>query len=425
MFRPFTALPNGLLRSATRVAGPAMPKTGVFAALEHRDFRLLLLGNLATQLGQWTQQVGQGWLVYQLTHSEFQLGLVAFCNGMGMVMGSPVGGALADRFQRRKVISFSQTMLAAIALTLAFLVMTGHIQIWNMYLTALGSGILFGINGPSRQSLVHDMVSPQHLSNAIALNTVTMNSMRVIGPSIGGAMIGTVGIQGTFFMQAGGYVTALVMLFFMRSNNTSTAAGTPFFSSIVAGTKYVRRQPVIATLLAMAVFSALLGMVYQPLMPAYVGKVLHSNEGSLLGWILTCGGVGGLFGAFGVALLGEFRWKGRLLLGVVICTGLLQALLGGVSALPVVFFTVAGLGFTGAITLTMNNTLLQTMVDDEYRGRVMSLYFISFGIQPIGALVAGRIAESWGLQHTLLGTGALVAAGMVMVALLARRVREL
>ncbi|MBI3744245.1 MAG: MFS transporter [Chloroflexi bacterium] len=113
------------------------------------------------------------------------------------------------------------------------------------------------------------------------------------------------------------------------------------------------------------------------------------------------------------------------MLVVLISTGLLQALLGGVSALPVVFLTMAGLGFTGAITLTMNNTLLQTIVDDEYRGRVMSLYFISFGIQPIGALVAGRIAESWGLQPTLVGTGALVAAGMFVVSLLARRVRDL
>ncbi|MEE9286417.1 MAG: MFS transporter [Dehalococcoidia bacterium] len=415
---PTTTAPHGDARA---------PRTHIYAALAHRDFRLLLAGNVATQLGQWTQQVGKGWLVYTLTQSTLQLGLVSFFMGLGMLLGAPVGGALADRFNRRKVILASQTALVIIALFLAFLVLTDAIRIWHIYILALLSGGGFATNGPSRQSLVHDLVGKRDLPNAIALNTVSMNSMRIIGPSIGGIMIGTVGIEGTFFVQAGGYVVAMILVLMMRTTPPpSDAIHDPMLQSMAAGARYARRDRTIALLLTIGFVSGFLGMAYMQLLPAYVGDVLKQDKGSVLGYLMTAGGIGGLLGALGVTLLGNFRWKGRLLVAAVATTGLLQLLLGGFSTLMVAIPVLAGLGAAGAITLTMTNTLLQTNVDDQYRGRVMSLYFmLSFSLAPLGVLFGGAIAESVGLQPTIMVLGALVIAAMAWIVISSPRIRRL
>lgn len=416
---------QSIARTAAHVGLP-FPRAETFAALAHRDFRLLLIGNMFTQLGQWTQQVGKGWLVYTLTGSPFQLGLVAFCNGAGMFVGAPIGGALADRFDRQKMMLVSQVSLMVIALVLAFLVFTDTIRIWHTYVTAFASGWFFAMNGPARQSLVHDIVGKRDLVNAIALNTVTMNSMRVLGPSLGGLLIATVGIEGTFFLQAGGYAGSLLAVLLMQAvTSPQPEARSAFFRSILDGANYARKDRTLATLLTIAFVSGLLGMVYMQLLPAYVGDVLHKDRGSVLGFLMTAGGVGGLLGAMGVAVMGDFRWKGRLLLTAVAATGLLQMGLGAFGHLEVAIFLLAGLGMANAITLTMNNSLIQTHVADHYRGRVMSLHFLTFSLQPLGVLVGGRIAEAIGLEPALLLLGGLVAGAMLGIAALSPRIHRL
>ena len=407
-------------------AGPP-PRTRIYAALAHRDFRLLMAGNVATQLGQWTQQVGKGWLVYTLTESTLQLGLVSFFMGVGMFMGAPVGGALADRFNRRRVILVSQVGLMVIALILAFLVLSDTVKIWHLYLGALASGTCFATNGPSRQSLVHDLVGKRDLPNAIALNTVSMNSMRVIGPAIGGVLVGTVGIEGTFFVQAAGYVVAMIMVLMMRTPPQPRIDDhRPMLQSMVEGARYARRDNTIALLLLIGFVSGFLGMAYMQLLPAYVGNVLNQDKGSVLAYLMAAGGAGGLVGALIVTFLGEFRWKGRLLVAAVTTTGLLLLLLGGTSSFAFAIPVLAALGAAGAITLTLTNTLLQVNVADQFRGRVMSLYFmLSFSLQPLGVLVSGAVAESVDLQPTIMALGATLVVAMLLIVISSARIRRL
>ncbi len=411
----------------------AQPRRGrMLAALAYRDYRLLVTGNLFTQLGQWTQMVGMGWLVYQLTGSELQLTLPPFFTGVGMFLGAPIGGALADRFDRRKTIIVSQGALMAVALALAMMVATDHVKIWYTYITAFLSGAFFATNGPSRQSLVHDIVGKQDLANAIALNTVVMNSMRVIGPALGGLLLGTAGIEGTFFLQAGTYVAGMGMALAMHPAAAPEARHRdPFFKSMLEGARYARRDRTLSRLLVVAFVGGLLGASYMPLMPAYVGDVLaFPGKGSMLGWLMMTGGVGGLVGALTVAAAGDIRWKGKLLFASVTATGALQAVLGAVGfldrgalwpAIPVLM----GLGTTSAITLTMNNILIQTNVEDQYRGRLLSLYFLSFSLQPIGTLIGGAVAEVIGLQEALILLGCIVAAAMTFLAFTSPTVRRL
>jgi MFS family permease len=197
-----------------------------------------------------------------------------------------------------------------------------------------------------------------------------------------------------------------------------------------AGAAYARRDPAIFKLLTIAFVAGLLGMSYMPLMPAYVGDILKMDRGSVFGWLMTAGGVGGLIGAVAITLAGDVRWKGRLLLAAVFGTGVLQLGLGALgylqeNALGPIIPVLAGLGMANAITLTMANTLLQTNVEDEYRGRVMAIYFISFSLQPLGSLAGGAIANSLGLEPSLILMGALVAAATLWIAVTSPLVRRL
>ena len=395
----------------------------MFSALAHRDFRLLLAGNLATQLGQWTQQVGKGWLVYELTGSPAQLGLVVFFQGIAMFVFSPIGGGLADRFNRRTVMMATQTGMMVVALLLAFLVLMDRIAIWQVYVLALASGAGFALNGPSRQSAVFELVGHRNLNNAIALNSLSMNSMRIVGPSIGGFLLGTVGTEGTFFVQAAGYVVALSTLIMMQHKFSARQAAAPFVQSLVHGIRYARSSNVIAPLLAIAFVSAIFGMSFIHLLAAYAGDVLGLDGGGFA-YLFVVAGAGGVVGALGVAALGNFDHGGKLLMGSLLATGLLLILLGA-GTLPMAIMALTGLGMSGAVTLAMANTLLQTHVQDDYRGRVMSLYHLSFGLAPIGTLAGGIMAEFVGLQIAMVVLGLAVITAILAIGTVSPRVREL
>ena len=397
-----------------------------FRALAHYDFRLLLVGNMFSQLGQWSMQVGKGWLVFELTGSPLQLGLVAFSQGVGMFLLAPLGGALADRFDRRRITLASQTVLMVVALTIAFIVITDVVQVWHLYITAFVMGGAFAINGPSRQSMVHDLVGKRDLTNAIALNSVTMNSMRVIGPSVGGVLVGTVGVEWTFLMQAGCYVAAMSTVLLMRqkrfeANDTQKES---FFTSMAQGFSYARRDPTISRLLIIALISSSMGMAYMHLLPAYVGDVLD-REGGTLGFLMTASGTGGLLAAAALTLAGSFRGRGSLLLFSVAMTGVMQIFLGGFGILVIAIPVLALLGTVGSINLVLNNTLLQTNVDDRYRGRVISLYFQTFSLSPLGALGGGAVAEIIGLQASLIIIGSIVTVSVLYIFATSPQIRRL
>jgi len=399
-------------------------RRGPMPALAHRDFRFLLAGNVFTGLGQWTQLVGKSWLVYELSGSTLQLGLVAFFQGIGMLL-SPVGGDFADRFDRRKVMLASQVGMVVIGVTIAVLVLTDAVRIWHIYLMALLGGAVFAFNSPSRQSLVFDIVGPKDISNAVALNGISMNSMRLVGPTVAGVLIGTVGVGGTFFMQAGCFLVAAGTALMLRPVPFSgPRSSAPILQSIKDGFSYARKDRTITDLLMITYIWSFLGMAYLQLMAAYAGDVL-GLDGEGFGYLMIAVGVGGMLGAAGIAVAGNFAARGKLLIGGVLSMGAMLMVLGASDILAVAIVALVGLGLGNTVSMLMSNLLLQTNVDDRYRGRVMSLFMISFAIVPLASLIGGSIAEAIGLRPVYIAFGALIVGLTLWLAMSSPRLRRL
>lgn len=397
----------------------------MFSSLAHRDFRLVLLGTFGVQFGQWTQQIGRGLLAWQLTKSEFQLGLVTMAMGLAMFLAAPIGGVLSDRFDRRKVIMVSQACLMANSLATALLVALNAITLSELYVLSFTNGALFAFNGPSRQAIIFEIVGKRDLPNAIALNSVTMNAMRVIGPAVGGIMVATVGIEGTFYIQSGGYVVSLLSVVAMRHVRAQETKETgSFLRNMADGLSYIRRTDVVRSLLIVSIIGSLLGTSFVPLMPAYVDHTLHLSD-SAFGYLMASLGGGAMLGSVFVAATGGSGGKGMLLIGVVVSTGALLMVLGGLPVVGVAAVALLGLGFCNAVTLALCNTLLQINLQDVYRGRVMSIYFLTFGLSSFGSLALGSVAEAMGLRVSFVGLGIMVLALIGFVNLRSSKVRRL
>lgn len=394
---------------------------GVFA---NREFRYLTGGTLFAQLGQWVQNLGQGWLVYQLTNSALQLSLVAVCGGAGMFLIGPIGGAASDRLDRRKLMIASQLAVTGIAVILAVLVYTGWIRVWHIYATAFLSSAAFSFNNPVRMAVLNDVVERRNLPKAIALNSILSNGTRVVGPSLGGALIAAIGVEGTYAAQAGLTLGAVGMTYALQGNwkpHVVDRAG--YWDSVMAGFRYIRSDSTLFILIMLSAATAILGWPWQQLMPAYAREALGANEREF-GILMSTIGVGAILGGILMVALNVGQ-SGRLLVGAIVAVGMLLMALGltHVFALSIVWLLL--LGLCGNATLALTQTLMQLRVSDEYRGRVMALWFVLFGLQPIGALPAGAIADTWGIGWGIFATGALLVAIMAVAIKFSCRLRAL
>ncbi len=333
-----------------------------------------------------------------------------------MFLAAPLGGVISDRLDRRKVVFATQFALMVVALTLAILVTTDSVRFWHLYLTAVITGVSVSINGPTRNAMVHDLVDEKNLTSAVTLNSLSMNSMRVLGPAIGGVMIGFAGIEGTFWMQAACCIIAMTQVVQIRPRARLPSAGTvSIFKSLTDGISYIRRDPMLGPLLLIAFFTGLLGLGFLQLMPAYVGDVLHSDKGSLLGWLLTAEGIGALLGSLAAAVFADYHRRGRLLLGLVISFGLCLVVLGFVDNFAGAMVLLLVLGGLTAMMLTNNNVLIQLYVSEQYRGRVFSIYFLNFSLAPLGTLLSGALTKVVALQTTFIGLGVAVAIAAIWI----------
>lgn len=398
----------------------------MFRALAHRDFRYLQAGTQATQLGNWVQGIGRGWLVYELTQSPFQLGLVTFFAGIAALATTPIGGTLVDRVDRRRLMTLSQAALALIALVLALLIVVDRVEIWHVYVAAFLSGGLSSINQPARQAMVYDLVGREDLPNAIALNSITMNAARVVGPSLGGLLLATSGVEAAFFFQAASLAVALWATLVMREGGRAdpSAQRSAFFEAMVTGFRYAVKDRTMAVLLAMAMVAAVLGWPYIAMMPAYAAEVLHMGSGGY-GLVMAAVGIGAVVGAVLVAAATDIRWKGKLLLLSMAVNGAALMALGLPPFLALTMLILVAIGLSSAVQMAMNQTLIQLHVEDEYRGRMSAIYFLGFGLQPVGALPAGAIGERWGVQAGLFALGAALTLFIVVMALANRRLSRL
>ncbi len=373
-------------------------------ALRYRNFQLFFSGQLISLVGTWMQNVAQAWLVYRLTGSSVLLGLVSFSGQIPVFLLSPLGGIVADRFSRRRVVIATQTASMLLAFTLAALTLTGTVQIWHVFVLSALLGVVNAFDIPARQAFIVDMVGREDLINAIALNSSMFNASRVIGPAVAGILVATIGEGWCFFANGVSYVAVIVGLLFMKvpDHKPVKQPGSPL-ADIIEGFRFVIQNAPIHYLMILLGILSLTGMPFAVLMPVFADKILHGGPRAL-GILMGASGIGALAGALLLASRQSVRGLGRW---VAISAGAFGASLIAFALsrsfwlscmllLPVGFFMMVEMG--------SSNTLIQTMSPDHLRGRVMSVYSMMFmGMAPVGALLAGAAADRWGAPLTVAG----------------------
>ena len=397
----------------------------MFAALRHRNYRLYWIGSLVAHTGDWMDQIALGWLMWQLTGSGTYLGIMAFCRAFPILLFTLFGGALADRFERRRLMQGTQTFAMLLALLLALLVWTDVVQVWHVLAIAALRGIMLSINLPTRQALLSDIVSREHLSNAIALNSASMNLTRVLGGSLGGLLITVVGTAGVFLFNGLSFIILIVSLAMMTIPAVERSGSRRHFvRSIGEGLRYVRQHDVLRSLIVLALVPMVFGMPYMTLLPMFADEVLGiSNEG--YGLLVSCVGLGALCGALTIAALADYRRRGRLMLVMMILFGGMLIVFSRSSYPLLSFLLLFGVGAGQTSYMALNQTMLQTHASDEMRGRVLSVFFLNRGMVPLGTVAAGFASEAIGPQWTVTIMGAAVVALALLTLIRVPRLRML
>ena len=391
------------------------PMASALRALRHRNFRLFTAGQTVSLIGTWMQQVAVGWLVYRMTDSPFLLGLVGFVSQAPAFVLAPFAGALADRRNKHRLVIVTQVAGMLQATVLAVLVVSGAVEVWHIILLMAWLGAVNGFDIPARQSFLLEMVGDRaDLPNAIALNSSMFNAARLIGPAIAGVAIGLVGEGSVIVFNAVSYIAVLASLLAMRLPPTVKARQpTRMLRHIREGFDYAYNFVPIRSILLMVGMVSLLGVPFTVLLPVVATDVLGGDAGTL-GFLMSATGMGALAGALFLASRRSVRGLGRL---IMIAAGLFGIGLVGVALsrelwLSLLLLMVAGFGMM--TQMASSNTILQTIVDDDKRGRVMSLYSMSFtGTAPIGSLLLGLLAARYGAQVAIgVGGIACIAAAV-------------
>jgi MFS family permease len=396
-------------------------------ALRHRNYRLFFSGQSVSLIGTWMTRIATSWLVYRLTGSPLLLGLVGFAGQIPSFLLAPVAGVLVDRWNRHRLLVWTQVLAMLQSALLAVLALTGVIEIWHVVVLSLFQGVINAFDMPARQAFVVEMVEQREdLGNAIALNSSMVNAARLLGPSIGGVIIAAVGEGWCFALDAVSYLAVIASLLVMRITARRPAARrqTRVLHELREGWSYVAGSAPIRSLLLLLALSSLAGMPYSVLMPAFASTILHGGPHTL-GFLMAASGLGALGGALFLANRETVLGLGKI---VPLAAGLFGAGLVGLSftgSFPVAFvlLLLTGLGFM--VQMAASNTLLQTLVEDDKRGRVMSFYTMAFmGTAPFGSLLAGWLADRIGVPETLLAGGIGCCAGALWFAAILPGLRE-
>ncbi|HTY13917.1 MAG TPA: MFS transporter [Candidatus Omnitrophota bacterium] len=378
-----------------------------FRALAHRNYRLFFIGQGLSLIGTWMQNIALSWLVYRITNSVMLLGVVGFLGQIMIFLFGPFAGAIADRFDRRRIVIATQTLAMLQAFVLAVLVYTDTIAVWQIMVLSLFLGFILSFDAPTRQSFVVEMIdNKKDLSNAIALNSSIFNGARLIGPAVAGVMIASLGEGLCFLINGISYLCVIVSLLMMRIKpRHERPTAKKIFNEIREGFAYAYRFAPIRYIILLLGMISLLGMPYTVLMPVFARDVLHGGP-QTLGFLMGAAGIGALGGALYMASRRNVVGLGGLIAfsSSVFSLGLLALAFSRAEWLALLVMAVIGFGMI--MHMASSNTLLQTIVEEDKRGRVMSLYTMAFlGMTPFGSLIAGGIADRFGIRAALSGCG--------------------
>ncbi len=377
-------------------------------------------------VGTWIQTIAQSWLVFQLTNSAFLLGVVGFLGALPIFLFSLFGGVLADRVNKRNILIITQSAFMFLAFLLAFLTQFKFIQPQQIMWIALFNGVVMAFDAPARQSIVVELVGKkEHLFNAIALNSVAFNSSRIIGPAIAGILISVIGMSGCFYLNGVSFLAVIVALFWIKLKNNNLSKNSSPLLDLKEGLIFIRQNRIILALVSMVAAVSLFGISYVILMPVFVSNILHTGVKGL-GGLMSGTGIGAVIGALTLARLGNFKYKGKFLIfsvflfaGSLILFSLTKTYFLSLLALILV-------GYSSVIPVALINTLLQINVPDAFRGRVMSLFMITFaGVMPFGNLISGSLAQIFGVSAALCFCGLVCLFLFTVINFISPGLREL
>ena len=397
-----------------------------FAALRHPNYRLWFMGQLVSMVGTWMQITAQSFLIFQLTNSTAYLGFVGFANGLPSWLFMLYGGVVADRVVRRRLLVITQSTMMTLAFVLAGLAWTGIVQPWHVLILAVALGTANAFDAPAAQAFVFELVDREDVTNAIALNATLFNLATVVGPTVAGltyAAFGAAwcfGINGVSFL---GVITALVL---MRLPARTIAPRTrSALADLKEGLRYTISHPLLRYLIAVPAVTALFGMAYATLLPAWAVEVLK-GDATTNGLLQSARGAGSLLGALMIAALAHHGRRGRwLTVGMAVYPILLLGF-AAVRWVPLAMLVLVGVGWGGVVLFNSANTLVQSHVSDELRGRVMAIFSLTFfGGMPLGALWAGPLADYVGAPMTLVVSSGILLAFALLFWLFAPHVRRL
>jgi len=410
-------------------ASPATNRTlagrlgGGFTAFQVRNYRIFYVGQSISLTGTWMQSLAQSWVVLTLTSSPILLGLATMLQFTPTLLLGLVGGVVADRYPKRRILIATQAASSLLALVLAGLVFTDHVRLWQVYTLALLLGVVNSFDMPARQSFVPEMVGKEHLLNAVALNSALFNAARIIGPAIAGVVLAAFGPAWCFLANGLTYWAVLVSLGVMRESELIGHGGRKARTAVRDGLRFVREtRPVLLTIVMIGVLSAF-GLNFTIWMPLLARNDFDIGAGGF-GLLMSAIGVGSFIGAMGLA----FRRQAPSIIVIsrlALLLGLAELTVGYLSHIPVslhiALVMLPALGFSMTTAAALCNSNIQTQSPDHLRGRVMSIYLTVFtGSTPLGALLAGATSEHFGAPRSMIISGAVVLAGALVIGYLAR-----
>lgn len=374
-----------------------------FAALQHRNYRLWFIGQITSLFGSWMQMTAQGFFIFELTHSPAFLGYVGFANGIPTWLFMIYGGVIADRFPRRKIMIVTQTIMMLLAFILAALTFTHTVEPWHILLLTFGLGMANAFDAPARQAFINELVTREDLLNAIALNSMMFHSAAAVGPAVAGITYAILGPGWCFTVNGISFLAVIYVLFIMKFQpSPKRVVNKSAIKELRDGLKYLKTQKIILLIMLVVSFSTLFGLSIATLFPAWAVNILHGNAATN-GFLQTSRGIGAVLCSLFIASLSRYIVRGKILTTGLISLPIFMILFSLNSSFIISSLILVGVGAAIIAINNLANGLTQTLVSEEFRGRVMGVYSFSFfGFMPIGALWIGMLAEHFGSPTAIL-----------------------
>lgn len=386
---------------------PRLATGGTFRSLKYRDFRLLWMSTLFTSAGQWFQQITVGWLVWEMTHNAFLLGSINGFRALPLLLLAPVGGVAADRVNRKWLLQSTAILAFFSSAAMAAIIFADVLEVWHLFVFTLLTGVVWAFNNPVRQSIVPNLVPKFELMNALALQSAGFNITRILGPALAGVILAHLGGAENFSLQTLAYVGVFLMVVPMVVPAASRAASSSIRENLSEGMKYVWSHRTLRTQLTLAFVPTILAFPYMALMPIFATDVYGKAE-SAFGIMGSAVGVGAVLGTLTLATLSNIERRGMVMMGAILLLGMSLVAFSQARSFELALVLLAVTGAAQMVYLTTNQTILQLIVPDELRGRVMGIYMLSQGMMPLGGLLGGALAEVIGAPTAVALLGCMV-----------------